>query len=183
MAIQHTVPATNLHEKSVQQKLNAMGLHTSIITPTVGDVVAGDVLFVPTEIKNAVASPGGYAILSSILMTDKSGGDFGYDLYFFSSNVGPAANGGTDEWSQVLNNPFENNNEDTLFHLDNFLAVAGLAGGVAYGNDSRVFQLTGLTIPVKAAPGSTSIWVGCEARDNSAQSDGDMKFRFTFLQD
>ena len=181
MAITHTVPATNLHEKSVQQKLNAMGLHTSIITPTVADVAAGDVLFVPTEIKNAVASPGGYAILSSILMTDKSGGDFSYDLYFFSSNVGPSP--GTGEWAEPVNDPFQDNNEDNLFHLDNFLAVAGLAGGVAYGNDSRVFQVTGLTIPVKAAPGSTSIWVGCEAREDSAQSDGDMKFRFTFLQD
>ena len=81
MATTDTVPATNLHEKSVQQKLNAMGLHTSIITPTIADVAAGDVLFVPTEIKNAVASPGGYSILSSVLMTDKSGGDFNYDLY------------------------------------------------------------------------------------------------------
>ena len=183
MAAPDTHEKTNLHEKSVQQKLNAMGLHTSIITPTTGNVGAADVYFVPTEIKNAVASPGGYSILSSVLMTDKAAIDTQYNLYFFSSNVGPTASGGTNEWSAALNAAFNGVDEDALFYLDNYLGTVGLSSGVQYGNDSRVFHLTGLTWPVKAADNSTSIWVGAECVGAANTSDGDVKLRFTFLQD
>ena len=65
---------TDLHKYSVVEKLNKMDVDLITVTPTVstGSTDAdGDLLFDSLEIENAVAVPGGSAILQSVSVFHK----------------------------------------------------------------------------------------------------------------
>ena len=65
---------TQLHNYSVQEKLNKMDVDVITVTPTIetSTIDAHDVLFNPIEIPNAVAVNDGTSILQSICLIDQT---------------------------------------------------------------------------------------------------------------
>ena len=57
---------TELHNYSVQEKLNKMDVDVIEVDVTAEADGAGDILYVPYEIPNAVAVPGGTCLIQSI---------------------------------------------------------------------------------------------------------------------
>ena len=77
---------TELHNYSVQEKLNKMDVDLITVTPTVstGSTDAdADLLFDSLEIENAVAVNGGTSILQSVSVFHKGDQNVTFDLLFF----------------------------------------------------------------------------------------------------
>ena len=83
---------TNLHQHTVQEKLNSMDIDMIDVTPTIDTsaYAVNDWLFVETEIPNAVSSPGGCSLLQQINIWDFDGDDDSMviDLLFWSKDPG-----------------------------------------------------------------------------------------------
>ena len=97
---------TELHNYTVQEKLNKMDVDIIDVTATLDTSGAGsDVMFVGTEIPNCVSVKGGTALLHSVTAilannatdTSSSGGDMtgGFSLVFTSDEIDSLALGDT----------------------------------------------------------------------------------------
>jgi len=80
---------TDLHKYTVVEKLNKMDVDIITVTPTcdTGGTDDNDVLFDYVEIPNAVAVPGGSAIIQSITVLDKDDVGAAIDLVFADADT------------------------------------------------------------------------------------------------
>ena len=149
---------TDLHKYSVQEKLNKMDVDLITVTPTIetSTIDAGDVLFNPVEIPNAVSVVDGRSILQSICLIDQTNTsvDAGVqiDLVFTqdSTNLGTldAAVSGA----------------DTV--LDGILGIVNVAAGdYADMINAQIATKSDIGLVLLSASSSKSVYVGGVIRE------------------
>jgi|10_taG_2_1085330.scaffolds.fasta_scaffold08936_6 hypothetical protein len=173
---------TNLHNYSVQEKLNKMDIDLITVTPTVqnSDTDAdGDLLFDSLEIENAVAVSGGSSILQSVNVFHKGDQNVIFDLLFFqvTKDLGAAGaaltwGGGGDETDQA--------------------EAAVLIGHISISDwsdliDVQIATKTNIGLVLKAAAGTKSIYCAgvCRGAASAAHgaTSGNILIRLGILKD
>ena len=152
---------TRLHNYSVQEKLNKMDVDIITVTPTLNvDTDGGDdgtqdndVMFDYTEIPNAVAVPGGSAIIQSITLLDKDDLGAAIDLVFADADTGLG----------TLDAAVSDDDAGAEGILG-YTSITSYFDGVAW----QVASKNNLGMVVKAATGSTSIYVAGVNRNGAA---------------
>ena len=158
---------TELHNYSVQEKLNKMDVDLITVTPTIetSAIDQHDVLFDYTEIPNAVAVNGGTAIIQSIQLLDE--GDQGgvIDLVFQTDTT---SLGTLDAAISIT----DDNARDIL----GYVTMSNYFDGIAW----QMITKNNIGLIVKAASDTTSIYVAGVIRsasiDYNAATDIQLKF-------
>ena len=150
------------------------------ITPTSLNATSGavdEVIFNPTEIKNAVAHNGGAALLKSITVVDyDDNSNMALDLYFFQL--------GTNDLG-TLGDVIDITDAELLANKSlGRVQMAAVANG-AVGDMilSRIYTQTGVDLLVQAEDASSSIFVGsvCQASMVSTTSGTELILGFEQL--
>jgi hypothetical protein len=152
---------TKLHNYSVQEKLNKMDVDIITITPTInvnedsgGDGTQdNDVIFDYTEIPNAVAVPGGSAIIQSITLLDKDDLGAAIDLVF--------ADADTDLGTLDAAVSDDDTGAEGIL---GYTAITSYFDGIAW----QVANKNNLGMVVKAVEGSKSIYIAGVNRNGAA---------------
>ena len=152
---------TRLHNYSVQEKLNKMDVDIITVTPVlnVDEDSGGDgtddneVIFDYVEIPNAVAVPGGSAIIQSITLLDKDDNGGAVDLVFADADTDL----GTIDAAV--------SDDDTGAEgILGYTAITSYFDGIAW----QIASKNNLGMVVKAAAGSKSIYVAGVNRNGAA---------------
>ena len=146
--------ATNLHNYSVQEKLNKMDVDVITVTPTIetSAIVQHDVLFDYIEIPNAVSVNGGSAIIQSIQLLDEGDQGGAIDLVFQSDNT---ALGTLDAAVSIS----DANARDIL----GYVSITNYFDGIAWQMSTK----NNIGLVVKAASDTKSIYVAGVIRSAS----------------
>ena len=178
---------TELHNYSVQEKLNKMDIDLIDVTvkPDADNGAAmstGDFMFPLVEIPNAVAVNGGTAILQSccaiIAGGDDDGADTGaFDVVITNDNTTLQHGGGDietdDDMASVTSALAVMDGTCGFFSITN----AFNAGVVAIGDKKNIGMVC------KAAAGSTSLFVYGIVQNTSDYNEGDIVLRLGFVKD
>ena len=166
---------TNLHNYSVQEKLNKMDIDLIDVEPTVDTSAyqAADLMFEPVEIENAVSVNGGAAILQSIAVANDDALVGAFDLVFTASNDSPG----------TINNALAGESGLSDANADSILGMTSVtnmfdAGGCSLGSKHNIGMV------IKAAAGSKSIyvWGVAQSTDNPTTATG-YKLRIGIVKD
>ena len=166
---------TRLHNYSVQEKLNKMDVDVIDIQPTVDTsaYAAGDLMFNPKEIPNAVAVDGGTAILQSIAVANDDALVGAFDIVFIASSDQPGD----------LNDAIAGETGLSDANADKILGIVTISnmvdvGGTAIGSKANI----GLVL--KAAAGTKSIYAFgiAQSTDNPSTASG-YKLRIGVVKD
>tara|TARA_R110002167_G_scaffold225564_1_gene430838 strand:- start:652 stop:1152 length:501 start_codon:yes stop_codon:yes gene_type:complete len=146
--------ATNLHNYSVQEKLNKMDVDVITVTPTIetSAIDQHDVLFDYIEIPNAVSVNGGSAIIQSIQLLDEGDQGGAIDLVFQSDNT---ALGTLDAAVSIS----DANARDIL----GYVSITNYFDGIAWQMSTK----NNIGLVVKAASDTKSIYVAGVIRSAS----------------
>ena len=166
---------TKLHKYSVQEKLNKMNVDLIDIQPTVDTsaYTAGDLMFNPKEIENAVAENGGTAILQSIAVANDDALTGAFDIVFIASSDLPG------DLNDVIANEtgLSDNNADKILGIVTISNMVDV-GGTAIGSKSNI----GLVL--KAAEGTKSIYAfGIAQSTDNPSTAGGYKLRIGVVKD
>ena len=160
------------------------------ITPTISTSAysSADVLFLTTEIPNAVSSRGGVSELQNItVVTQHDADDDDIGLVFMQNSydligaLSPGSSGG----SAITDDNIQAANILGTVELDTSDNQLDLGGGRVYTSTSGSSAALNNPLLVQAAGGSTSIYVAGIARDAQtyvAIDDLDLIFHFKFLE-
>ena len=169
---------TELHNYSVQEKLNKMDADVIEVDVSAVTSHAGDLMYVPTEIPNAVAVPGGTCLIQSILSHNPTDEDQSHNLFISNSDNVIEEADGTDKAA-----------DDALgsvdIHADSISGIQGIVpipGGYSIGDDDTVASVLSIGIVAKAAAGSTSLWVWGIATTGDAITQT-LKLKFGIIKD
>ena len=179
---------TNLKNYTVQEKLNKMDvdLIDVICSPDAdnqGGGVAGDLLFQVTEIPNAVSVPGGSALLQSVVAVSSSEIETGaFDLVFTSVGtalVDESGNAETGDLVTTASSDIDSSATVAEGHcgIVSFNALTQISTTAAVGDEHN------LGIVVKAAEGSTSIYVYGIVQNTADYNQGRMLLRIGLVKD
>ncbi len=166
---------TNLRNFTVQEKLNKMDLDViTVTTESNVDVDAsGEIAIKPLEIPNAVAVPGGTALLQTCLVYNPTGNDQPLDIYISDTNQGfTNTNVGGSETIASANLDARGT---TATILNGVQAIFNSGTGNAVGTGDTISFVSSIGAPVKAAAGSTSLFLWAVA-STTATSPGSVNF-------
>ena len=173
---------TLLHNYSVQERLNKMDvdLVSIVVSPDSSDggsSVAGDLLFQTTEIPNAVAVPGGTALLHSCAMITDVMITGQVDFIIMSENISVTSGGNMATGVAVASG------DNTYAEMDAYCGHFSVknafdAGVLAIGNQANI------GIVCKAAANSRSLYVwGIQQSAADYDDPSEMVLRFGFIKD
>ena len=180
--------ANNLHKFTVAEATSKMAQRAIVrVTPTISTTAYadGDVLFLTTEIPNAVLFPGGCSLLRGVTIVDKDSNSINMDLVFMAVKknligaVSPGSSGGSaisdsdiDGAKMLGALEFDIGNGDNTVDIGQakITHAAGASGNAA---------TTALPIFLQAEDGSTSVYFSGITRGtpNHGQTD-DLEFAF-----
>lgn len=179
---------TNLKNYTVQEKLNKMDvdLIDVVCSPDAdnqGAQAAGDLLFQVTEIPNAVAVPGGTALLQSVVAVSSGEIETGaFDLVFTSNGTALVDESGNAETGDVVTTSSSD--------IDSPASVAeGHCGVVSFNSLTQISTTAAvgdehnLGIVVKAEEGSTSIYVYGIVQNTADYNEGRLLLRVGLVKD
>ena len=166
---------TKLHDYSVQEKLNKMDIDLIDVEPTVDDsaYAAGDLMFDPIEIENAVAVNNGTAILQSIAVANDDALTGSFDIVFTASNDSPG----------TLNNAIAGESGLSDANADSILGITTISNMVDVGGCS-IGSKSNIGLVIKAPSGSKSIYAFgiAQSTDNPTATTG-YKLRIGIIKD
>ena len=169
---------TNLHNYSVQEKLNKMDVDLIDVTLTT-DAEAhanNDVIAQSIEIPNAVAVNGGSAIIQSIMLLDED--DEGPAVELLFSQVNTAI---TDDEGEAIGN----NVDDLDSTFGSFLGATTISNWSDLV-DAQMAVKSNIGLVVKAASDTTSIYVHAVNRSGGTYTPAattDLKMRIGIVKD
>ena len=166
---------TNLHNYSVQEKLNKMDIDLIDIEPTVSTSAyqAADLMFEPVEIENAVSVNGGAAILQSIAVANDDALTGAFDIILTSNDDAPGD----------LNDAVSGETGLSDANADSILGIVSITNMVDVGGCS-IGSKANIGLVLKAAADSKSIyaWGIAQSTDNPTATGG-YKLRFGIVKD
>ena len=179
-----------LHDNTVQEALNKHLGKVIRITPTISATAydAGDVLFLTTEIPNAVAVNGGTSRLVGITMLSQHDATDDIGLVFMENSTnligalspgssgGPALSDGNAEAANIISCCKLDGTDNTFDLGDNRVYSTFSIPG-----NTSVSTFTPMLL--QAAPGSTSVYVAgiaVDAQDYAATDDLDLMFHIEY---
>ena len=155
---------------SGDKKLNQMkiDLIDVAVAPDVGNtgaMAAGDLLFLVTEIPNAVSVPGGSALLQTCMVYNPTGTDLPLDIFITSSSQTFAGGSGANDPAEIgdtidgadLTVIASAANITTI--LNSLQCTFNTGTGIDIGSADTVNYVGSLGAPVKAEAGSTSLYL------------------------
>ena len=165
---------TQLHNYSVQEKLNKMDVDLITVIPTVstGSTDAdADLLFDSLEIENAVAVNGGSSILQSVNVFHKGNQNVVFDLLFFQVTQDLGTAGAALTWGGSS----ETTNADNAVLLGH-VSITDWCNLV----DVQIATKTNIGLVLKAADATTSIFCagvcrGAASGDHTAATNVDIR--------
>ena len=172
---------TNLHNYSVQEKLNKMDVDLIDVSidldpSNTGAYADGDLLFLVTEIPNAVAVKGGAALLHSaacIITGSADGSETGsFDVVITSDSTALA----------IADNVALNTETSLSAVMDGIAGTFSIANIIDMGVVS-VGSAQNIGMVCKAASGSTSLYVFGIARSTNDYEEGSAVLRLGFIKD
>ena len=178
---------TNLHNYSVQEKLNKMDIDLIDITvkPDFDNgaaMTAGDFMFPAVEIENAVPVNGGTAILQSCCAIIAGGDADGADTGAFDVVI-------TNDSTTLQHAGADINTDDDMASVTSALAVMdGTCGFLSITNafDAGVVAIgdkKNIGMVCKAAAGSKSLFAYGIVQNTADYNEGDIVLRFGFVKD
>ena len=171
---------TNLHNYSVQEKLNKMDVDLITITPAVQNDdtdASGDLLFDSTTIGNAVAVNGGSSILQSVTVFHKGDQNVIFDLLFFQTTQDLGAAGSALTWGGSS----ETTNADNAVLLGH-VSISDWCDLV----DVQIATKTNIGLVLKAASGTLNIYCAAVCRGAASGGHGatdNIDIRLGFVKD
>ena len=160
---------------SSDKKLNQMHVTIVDVEPTVDTsaYAAGDLMFNPIKIENAVGVKGGSAILQSVAVANDDALTGAFDLVFTAS----------DDAIGTLNNAVSGESGLSDANADLILGITSVSnmvdvGGCSIGSKSNI----GLVIKAPAASRDIYVWGIAQSTDNPTAATG-YKLRFGIVQD
>ena len=178
---------TNLHNYSVQEKLNKMDIDLIDITvkPDFDNgaaMTAGDFMFPAVEIENAVPVNGGTAILQSCCAIIAGGDADGADTGAFDVVI-------TNDSTTLQHAGADINTDDDMASVTSALAV--MDGTCGFFSITNAFDAGVVAIGVKknigmvckAAAGSKSLFAYGIVQNTADYNEGDIVLRFGFVKD
>lgn len=141
---------TQLYDYTVQEKLNKMQVDLIDVEPTVdatGAHASGDLLFNPVKIENAVAVPGGTAIIQSIAVANDDALVGTFDVVFTAS----------DDDIGTLNGVLADQTGLSDANADSILGIARVSNMVDAGTCS-IGSESNIGLVIKAPAGSRDIY-------------------------
>tara|TARA_Y100001973_G_C5101778_1_gene283081 strand:- start:33 stop:581 length:549 start_codon:yes stop_codon:yes gene_type:complete len=161
---------TDTKKYTVQEKLNKMDLDViTITTPSITTNAIGELAVLPQEIANAVAVPGGSAILQTCLVYNPTANDVPLDI--FISNSSQAFTGGGTDDPAVVGSTVDSANLNALASdanvatiLEGVECVFNTGSGTDIGSADTINYVSSIGAPVKAAAGSTSLYLWAVSR-------------------
>ena len=171
---------TDTKKYTVQEKLNKRDLDViTITTPSITTDGIGELAILPQEIANAVAVPGGSAILQTCLVYNPTANDVPLDIFISNSSQafsggsiheggGAAVAVGATVDAANLNTLASDANVATI--LEGVECVFNTGSGTDVGNADTINYVSSIGAPVKAAAGSTSLYLWAVSRTSVTPS-------------
>ena len=166
---------TNMHQYTVQEKLNKMSVDLIDVEPTVDTsaYASGDLMFNPIEIENAVAVDGGTAIIKSVAVANDDALTGAFDLVFTAS----------DDAIGTLNNAVDGESGLSDANADLILGITTVTnmtdvGGCSIGSKSNI----GLVIKAPENSKSIYVWGIAKSTNNPTGATG-YKLRIGIVKD
>ena len=160
---------------SAEKKLNQMHVTLIDVQPTVDTSAyqAGDLMFNPIKIENAVAVKGGSAILQSIAVANDDALVGSFDLVLTGSDDAPG----------TLNNAVSGESGLSDANADLTLGITSITNMVDVGTCSiGSKQNIGMVIKAEATTRDVYVWGIAQSTDNPTGATG-YKLRFGIVQD
>ena len=160
---------------SNNKKLNQMKVTMIDVEPTVDTsaYTAGDLMFNPIKIENAVAVKGGSAILQSIAVANDDALTGAFDLVLTASDDAPG----------TLNNAVSGESGLSDANADLILGITSVSnmvdvGGCSVGSKQNI----GMVIKAESTTRDVYVWGIAQSTDNPTAATG-YKLRFGIVQD
>ena len=168
---------TSLVGRTAREKLNSMAVDLIDVEPTVDTsaYTAGDLMFNPIEITNAVAVTGGTAIIQSIAVANADALTGAFDIVFTQSDDGPG----------TLNNPIGSESGLSDTNADKVLGIVTISNMVDTGLNS-VGGKTNIGLAVKADDDTRSLYLHVINRsggDYTPSTTGQLSCRIGIVKD
>ena len=170
-----TVTQTRQEVLSNNKKLNQMKVDLIDVEPTVSTsaYTAGDLMFAPVKIENAVAVKGGSAIIQSIAVANTDALTGSFDMVFTQSSNSPGD----------LNDPIASETGLSDANADKVLGITSITNMVDVGPNS-IGGKTNIGMVIKAPENSRDIYVfGIAQSTDNPTSDIGYKLRIGIVQD
>ena len=182
---------TQLQNFTVQEKLNKMDVDLIDVTvyPDISDGgagVSGDLLFLVTEIPNAVSVKGGASILQSVALI--SSGDGGktvatgpIDLVITSDSTPLIDEDGAAETGDAVTATPDIDSPATV--IDGFCGFVRFPGLITVSSLAAVASKENIGMVCKAVADTRSLYVWGIVKNTSDYDEGEMIIRFGFIKD
>jgi len=165
---------TELHNYTVQEKLNKMDVDIIEVDVDAESDAANDLIYIPTEIPNAVAVKGGTCLIQSVTSSLPMAVAIDQSHNLIISNVDTAVGvsadttlGSTDVAAGVVSG---------------IQAIIPIPAGYSIGTTDSVASVLAVGAVAKAAEGSTSLWVWGIATSSST-IDATISLKFGIVKD
>ena len=156
----------DIHKYTVQEKLNKMEADVIDVSVDVATSAANDIMFEPTEIPNAVSTPGGTCIIQSIVSHCPTADDQSYNLFISDSITA---------LHDSKDGPL--NADEAAGILTAIQGVVPIPAGYAVGTADHVASVSSIGMLAKAASGSTSLYVwGASITGDTISTTFNLKF-------
>jgi len=179
---------TNLHNYSVQEKLNKMDIDLIDVVcapdaDNAGAGTSGDLLFNVTEIPNAVAVKGGSAILHSVVAVSSGTVVTGaFDLAFTSDSTALVDESGDAETGDIVLGG-SSDIDATAAVIEGHLGFVSFPSLTQVSTLAAVQNQNNLGIVCKAASDSTSLYVYGIVKNTTDYVEGRLVLRLGFIKD
>ena len=178
---------TDTKKYTVQEKLNKMDvdLIDVAISPDVsngGAGTVGDLLFLVTEIPNAVAVNGGSSILQSVVAVSSGTVVTGaFDIVLTSDSTHLIDESGNAETGDAVTASPDIDSPATV--IDGTLGIVSFPSLTTVSTLAAVGSVQNIGMVCKAESNSTSLYVWGIVQNTTDYAEGDMVLRFGFLKD
>ena len=174
---------TDLHKYTVAEKLNKMDVDVITIscamdTEDDGVITSGDVLFVLTEIPNAVSVAGGTAILQSITGINDKQKLGAYDVIITNDSTALTHGGTNTSGIHEAANAITN----VIGVMDGTQGIVSVNAGTDVGVAS-ISSTGGIGLTCKAAAGSTSLYAWGIGISTDDPDEGTLYLKLGFIKD
>ena len=178
---------TNLRNFTVQEKLNKMDVDVITVSSVTAVTNANnDLMYVPFEIPNAVAVPGGTCLIQSIVSHVPLNVNQSHNLFIISGATLDPTTGLpeiTTNGSTALAASLALGSQNIhLSHLTDIQGIVPIPEGFAVGSSDMVASVLSIGMVCKAEPGSTSLYAfGISTTGDSITTA--MNFKFGIVKD
>ena len=157
------------------KKLTQMNVTLIDVEPTVSTsaYAAGDLMFAPIKIENAVAVKGGSAILQSVAVANDDALVGSFDLVLTGSDDSP----GTLNNAVASESGLSDANADLILGITSVTNMVDV-GGCSIGSKQNI----GMVIKAEAGSRDVYVWGIAQSTDNPSSATG-YKLRFGIVQD